>query len=244
MIVAAQLNPLLMWFLVMFAALIIIILFIAGFILLMRRVVKEQNELNNHQKAVWKDTLEQIGLKLDPNNQGLPQYFDVAGEYQNCKVKIAFSAIQDGETSDIYTACEAFLPASLNILLEITSEGRIKQALNSVFEENKIKFGLPDFESRFKVTCLNDEKARHILTSDLSDGETRNLAADLLSIKEFAEYIKITDESVYLKNKGQLLELKEIKPLLDSAVYLTKRIQKTTNKLAEDLDKHSRLFPQ
>jgi len=245
MAIALQLNPLLIWFLVLFAAIVLIILLIAGFIWLIRRIISEHTDLNIREKTVWQNTLQQLGLKFNPNTEGLLTPFAVAdGEYQDCKVKVAFLVIQSSEdSSDIYTFCEAFFPTPLNINLEIKSEGKFKQALKSVFEKDRVEIESSDFKGNFVVKCPNDEKARQILTSDLSDGETRNLAADLLMTKRFVEYIKITDESVYLKNKGQLLELEEIKPLLDSAVYLVKRIQTAREKLAEDLGEHSRLFP-
>lgn len=246
MAIAAQLNPLAIWFLVLLAAFVIVILLIAGFILLIRRIISENTDLNNQQKAVWNDTLQQLGLEFNPNTEGLLTPFAVAeGEYRDCKVKVAFLVVQSGEdSSDIYTFCEAFFPTSLNILLEIESEGKITQALKSVFDKNRVKIESSDFNRSFVVKCTNDEKARQLLTVNLPGEEPRNLAADLLLIKNSVEYIKITDESVYLKNKGQLLELKEIKPLLDSSIYLVKCIQAARAESAKDLNENSGLFPQ
>jgi hypothetical protein len=245
MAMAEQSSPLLVWFLVLFAAIAVIILLIAGFILLIRRISSEHTEHNNRQKAVWNDTIQKLGLEFNPNTEGLLKPFAVAeGEYQDCKVKVAFLVVQSGEdSSDIYTFCEAFFPTSLDILLEIKSEQEIIQALKSVFEKDIVEIGLSVFKRSFMVKCPNDEKARQLLTSDLPGGESQNLAADLLMTKRFVEYIKVSDESVYLKNNGQLLELEEIKPILDSAVYLVKRIQMAREKLAKDLGKQSRLFP-
>lgn len=231
MAVAFQTNPALIGILVIIAAAVIIVLLIAGCAFLIRRFVKEHGELTDRQKAVWKNTLERLGLEEDVREQSA--YFDVAGKYRKRKVKISFPAVSDGESTDISTVCEAFFSIPLDIIFEIKSEGEINQALKAVFEENKVKLGLPDFEDKFAVICQHQERLRQILTSDLSGGKTQNPAADLILVKESVEYIKITDESVYLKNKGQLLEINEIKPLLDAAVYLAERFETAAGETGE-----------
>lgn len=178
----------------------------------------------NFRRDSWTETARELGLEIQQNN-GL-RVKPLKGIYQGCRVQISHDHVPKGKTSyDSYTVCEAFLPTPINFPFEIKSENFIFQALASVFRNKEVKVDIPGFDNSFFLDCHEEEAIRRLLFADLPDGRTPNLIADLLLIKKSSYQLKVTDESVYLKNEGEFLEEANIRPMLDSAVYLVKRIQ-------------------
>lgn len=178
----------------------------------------------NTKRDSWEDTAAQLGLEVQREHNELIK--PLKGLYQNYPVRVSRESVSRGELSyDIYTVCEAYLPTVLPFSLEIKSEDVIKQALASMFRNKEVKIGIPGFDRSFYVDCPDDEAIRRLLSVDLPDGRTPNLLADLLLIKKSADQLKITDELVYIKKEGEFFDAADIRPIIDAAVYLAKRIE-------------------
>jgi hypothetical protein len=177
----------------------------------------------NFRRDSWAETARELGLEIQMNN-GL-RIKPLKGTYLGCRVQISHEHVPKGKASyDSYTVCEAYLPAAINFPFEIKSENVIYQVLASPFRNKEVKVDIPGFDNSFFVDCDEEDTMRRLLGADLPGGRTPNLIADLLLIKKSFYQLRITDELVYLKNEGEFLEAADIKPMLNSALYLVKRI--------------------
>lgn len=180
------------------------------------------------KKDTWKDTAKQLGLGI-PDDRGLA-LMPMEGIYDGFQVRIINNRIPD----DLYITCEVYLPTKSNFSFNIEAAGSIMQAISSAFGKGGIEVGVPGFDKSFSVNSTDENKIGELLAVDLENGRTPNLIADLLLINKSFSQVKITDSLVYLRKEEEMVEASAIESLLESAIYLAKRINSARKKLEKD----------
>jgi len=181
---------------------------------------------NRAKRDVWENTAAELGLELEHKDKNYI-YKPMAGNYGGRRVRISSERIRVGEGSDYdpFTIGEVCLPVKPDFSFEIRSAYGFVQKLKSAIGRGDIEIGVPDFDERFNIESADREKVCKLLGADLPDGLTPTLHADLLLIDKSYFEIRITDQSVRLKKNMEIIERRELTPILDDAAYLAGRIE-------------------
>ncbi|MEZ5424704.1 MAG: hypothetical protein R2747_00440 [Pyrinomonadaceae bacterium] len=187
----------------------------------------------NTRRDTWEATARLLGLEI--NREYRRPIKPLEGVYQDLRVKIFHESVPKnrGRSFDLYTVCEVHLrPEAFGFPFEVRCEDSIIQGIARFIGKGDVEIGLPGFDKSFYVDCPDAEAVRCLLSADQPDGQTVNLAADLMLFRKSYWDVRIADDLVCLKLDGEFFEVAKIRPMLDDAVYLAERMRAARKKLS------------
>lgn len=180
----------------------------------------------NSRRDIWTETAQELGLEIQASGIIKP----LKGVYQTHQVELLHES-PDGERP--FTVCKIFLPTAPPYGFEIDTQNYLNRMIESVFGSTEIKVGVDAFDNAFAITGYDETIIRKFLSVHLPDGKYPNLIALLLSLKKSEHFITISADTVKLQKRGEFLEINEVKPILDSAIYLIGQMQEAEKRMVD-----------
>lgn len=177
------------------------------------------------KRDVWENTAKELGLSVGVG--GISIFKPLTGIYKGHQVEVRYYRIPRAVSVkyDPYTDVKVFLPSEFDFPFEVRAESSAIQTVAWAVGKGDFDLGIPEFDKNFYIDCPEQKAISTLLCANLPVGQTPNLAEDLLLTGKTFHDLKVTDEFVHITTDGEILQAAKIKPMLDSAVYLAKRIE-------------------